>query len=173
MKDILADDMEHELRIRETLRIIAAAEPTLSASALDATKKSGAVLQARFNEIAEAALKGTGLKDADRRKAVALVRYSEPDSFDAMLRVRMSKDQLATELPERAKRAGFGEVSRYVRWVLFGSGEPEAVSVQSVSVAEPVDNWNDAISAAIDAAKALGGRPRLDSVLKALEELKR
>jgi len=156
--------------MRETLRIIAAAEPTLAASALEATKKNGAVLQSRFNEIAEAALKGTGLRDADRRKAVALVRYSEPDSFDAMLRVRMSKEQLGTELPERAKRAGFGEVSRYVRWVLFGSGEPE---IQTVSTAEPVDNWNDAIYAAIEAARALGGRPRLDSVLKALEDLKR
>ena len=173
MTAILTDEMEHESRIREALRVIAVAEPTLAPEALDAMKRGGAVLQRNYDALAAKALTGEGLSQSDRRKVVGLVRISEPETFDAMLRVRMSKDQLAEELPTRAKRAGFGEVSRYVRWVLFGSGTPDAEPVTTAAPVEVRDNWNEAIDAAIQSATALGGRPRLESVLKALAELKR
>jgi hypothetical protein len=138
---------------------------------MEATKKAGAPLQAKYNEVANEALGGEKLGQSERRKIVGLVRYSDPETFDAMLRCRMSKEQLADELPARAKRAGFTEVSRYVRWVLFGSGEPN-VPVSAAPV-EVRDNWNEAIEKAIEEVKSVGGRPRLDSVLAVLEKLKR
>lgn len=168
MQAILADDMEHEAKLREALRNIASAEPALASAALDALKRNGVVLQSKFNEIAERALQGSALSQSDRRKVVGLVRVSEPESFDAMMRCRMSKEQLTVELPARARRAGFTEVSRYVRWILFGSGEPDMPQAEP-----PKDNWNDAVETAIAKVHSLGGRPRIESILRALEELKK
>lgn len=178
MKAILAVDMEHEGKLRDALGVIAAAEPTLSSAALAATRRSGVVLQSRFNEIAEEALKLGSLNTGERRKIVGLIRYSEPESFDAMLRCRMSTEQLKVELPARARKAGFTDISKYVRWVLFGTGEqdivPETPKVESAPPQVTVeDNWDKAIDAAVEAVKGITGRPRMDSVIKSIESIRR
>ena len=174
MEAILTDDMEHESRMRDALRNIAVAEPALAAQALEALNRKGVVLQGLFNDVAQAALKSGSLAVSERRKIVALIRFSEPESFDAMLRCRMSKEQLSVELPARARRAGFGEVSRYVRWVLFGAGSPDPVEAAPVTpVVEVRDNWNEAIEKAIEEVKTVGGRPRIEGIVKVLEGLKR
>lgn len=157
--------MEHEEKLRKALRIIASMSHNLAGHAMEATRRSGVVLQSRFNEIAASALAEDRLTPTDRRFVVGLIRYSEPDSFDAMLRCRMSKEQLRIELPKRAEAAGFMDISKFIRWVLFGNGAPDH--------AEVPDNWDAAIEAAIEAVSALGDKPTRKSTLAALADVKK
>ena len=163
--------MEHELKLKEALRIIAAAYPSLASEALEAMRRTGSVLQGQFNALAQQALAGESLSAPERRKVVGLIRMSEPDTFDAMLRCRMSKEQLRDELPARARKAGFTDISKYVRWVLFGTGEPEH-KVEPTVPDKAGPSWNEALDAAMKAIEALGGRPRIVSIVHALESLR-
>ena len=48
-KPLSVTEMEHELKLKEALRIIAAAYPSLASEALEAMRRTGSVLQGQFN----------------------------------------------------------------------------------------------------------------------------
>lgn len=118
-------NLTHQEQLQKALLIIARAIPQLAADALNAHQRSGIRLQSQFNEIATAALTHESLSRSERDDLLGLIRFSEPDSYDAMLRCRMSKDQLKVELPAKARAAGFNDISKYVRWILFGTDMPD------------------------------------------------
>jgi len=68
---------------------------------------------------------GQDLTHEERDLLIAAVDSIEPESYDAMLRCRMTKSQLHDELPRLAASAGYNDTSKYVRARLFG-GTPEA-----------------------------------------------
>lgn len=154
------------------LRLIAEKCPELAEAAVEAMGLRGRALQTAYNGLAARA--ASKLSAKDRAAVLALAEPAQGEAFDAMLRCRMTQEQLSALLPARARAAGYSDVSKFVRHRLFEESAPAAPAAPSQAELDAArrKGFEEGVAAAVRAVEALEGRPRLSAVLEAVRAAK-
>lgn len=106
-----------------TLRIVAAKSQTIggeAAKTIQAINNNSPVAKQRCHYVATHALNDPEIFTDDERATIAEMLAADSEDRTAYtLRVRMSESERA-ELHRQAESAGYDDISKYVRFALFG-----------------------------------------------------